>query len=83
MVHIDDDHTPVAFKDEDKYEGKGLDANIAAGKHFRHSPDLSAVYVHARIRSFTKGRRSSMGPQHGATHWSISTKFDHNTQRAT
>lgn len=34
MVKIDDDFTPAVLKDEDKYEGKEIDANIAASKPF-------------------------------------------------
>jgi hypothetical protein len=32
MVKIDEDFTPAVLKEEDKYEGKEIDANIAAGK---------------------------------------------------
>jgi hypothetical protein len=31
MVKIDDDFAPAVLKEEDKYEGKQVDANIAAG----------------------------------------------------
>lgn len=32
MVKIDEDFTPAVLKEEDKYEGKEIDANIALGK---------------------------------------------------
>jgi ribosome-associated toxin RatA of RatAB toxin-antitoxin module len=35
MVKIDEDFTPAVLKEEDKYEGKEIDANIAAGPFTR------------------------------------------------
>jgi len=62
MVKIDDDFTQAVLKDEDKYEGKDLDANIAAG--ILHQPtgiSLQHDNILIQFSSSSRRRRDRMG----------------------
>lgn len=80
MVKIDDAFTPAVLKDEDRYEGREIDANIAAGElDASRKLDQEIVEVEKILISsaaLPKGIEIEWACTHGATHWSISTKID-------
>lgn len=61
MVKVDDDFTQAFLKDEDRYEGKDLDVNIAAG--MLHQPTGIALHhdtILIRALSSSRRRRDRM-----------------------
>jgi hypothetical protein len=60
MTVITDDFAPAVLKEEDKYEGKDVDANIAAGKSIDR-PTCCRRQMINRTSSIAQGRRDSVG----------------------
>jgi hypothetical protein len=60
MTVITDDFAPAVLKEEDKYEGKDVDANIAAGKSTGRL-NCFREWMLSRTRSSTQGCGDSMG----------------------